>query len=515
MKAPFTRNNATSRLLPVLLETDTPPNPPRNGTTPPKDDVVLLPSIRLRSTTQPRRTKTFFAVYVGVLFLIVVRQLLTSTNGTIAWEKEWFFSSDGQGAWQKHSSNSPCSSSSNSVLSTDPSATVHVLYGLHGNRTGFLDQWEVNLKSTLLNAPLDHPLHVHMIVNTDAEYAIRHRLSKAGLVGSVDEANIKEDGGEGSSWVMEEPPATTTTITTTQRPYFRQPIRMTIYNVEQYHNEWTAFLLRKFRGKDLDGAYPMGVYYRLLAHKVILPYWEFQNTKNSQKEANGQVKVQSILYMDADVVVLSNLNDLWRHVVVPAQQEPEKLQYRHASLRTNATASNHENVEKWPIIYQWSATWPNSGFAVYQLEHMDRFWELLDELPQIGHTNDQSLLTAVAKAFPNITGTLPKEWDTHMGHGWRPAPHEILQTQERVGMAHFTGKPPRGESYMDTDEGVLKYCSRSKHCGTSDTARQAYMKTWGLVDYYVRIPWHYVRYFGESQIPIGQRGYPLTVEIVR
>ena len=369
---------------------------------------------------------------------------------------------------------SPWESSS---VTTASSETVHILYGLHGNSTGFLDQWEVNLKSVLLNAPLDYPLHIHIIANSDAEQAIQLRLAEAGLMTMVANPNDFENNS--------------TTI------LMRQQNRMTIYNVESFHDEWTSFLLQKFRGKDLDGAYPMGVYYRLLAYRVILPYWRQRN-----------YDIDSILYMDADVVVLSNLNDLWRNVESAATRgipEGDPINGVTDPIATNST----------PIIYQWSATWPNSGFAVYYLKQMHRFWDLLDELPEIGHTNDQNLLTDVAKAFPQVAGTLPKEWDTHLGHGWRPAPHTLLHKQKRVGMAHFTGKPPQGQSYMDSAEGVLKYCIRSKSCGNSETSKAAFMRTWGLVDYYIRIPWHYVHYFAESQLPIGEQGHPMTIEMVR
>ena len=33
--------------------------------------------------------------------------------------------------------------------------TVNVLFGMQGNNTAFIDEWEVALKSILLNAPVD------------------------------------------------------------------------------------------------------------------------------------------------------------------------------------------------------------------------------------------------------------------------------------------------------------------------------------------------------------------------
>lgn len=112
---------------------------------------------------------------------------------------------------------------------------------------------------------------------------------------------------------------------------------------------------------------------------------------------------------------------------------------------------------------------------------MERFRELVDELPYIGsRTTDQAILIQVARTFPKVTRTLPKEWDTHLGHGWRSAPHTLLHYQERVGMAHFTGRLPQGNSYMDTEAGVLKYCVRTRSCCMTEENRQDFMKTWGL-----------------------------------
>jgi len=255
----------------------------------------------------------------------------------------------------------------------------------------------------------------------------------------------------------------------------------------------------------------MGVYYRLMAHKVILPYWAdkagFGNTTiltggstdqhNASSSSTTSIPINPILYMDADVVVLTNLNDLWRNVQDDVVDDE---------------GNDINNPNKTVPYVQWSATWPNSGFAIFYLQRMHNFWELVDQLPHIKHTNDQALLAEVHNLFPNVSGTLPKEWDTHMGHGWRPAPHTILTKQERVGMAHFTGKPPEGKSFLD-GVGVIKYCHRVK-CGDAKESRDQYMKTWGLVDYYIRVPWHYVRYFCDSQIPIGGVGYPLKIELV-
>ena len=45
---------------------------------------------------------------------------------------------------------------------------IHVAFGLLGNHIGFLSEFEVALKSVLLNAPLERDLVVHVLADRDA-----------------------------------------------------------------------------------------------------------------------------------------------------------------------------------------------------------------------------------------------------------------------------------------------------------------------------------------------------------
>jgi hypothetical protein len=228
-------------------------------------------------------------------------------------------------------------------------------------------------------------------------------------------------------------------------------------------------ILKKIRGKAIDQRVTLGGYYRLLAYQVIPKH---------HNETFGP-----ILYMDTDVVVLANLNDLWRNV---------------------DTTKGY--------LYQWSThkrrqkQGPNSGFVVFHLDKFEQWWDLLDQLPQIRSGGDQDLLVDIHDAFPNVTGPLPPEWDTHMGHGWRPMPHTLL--------LHFTGTPPTGRSYLDTQEGVQKYCNRVKSCRDSPEAQAFFRNSWGLIDYYVRVQWKWVKYFGESSVHFGEQGRKLKLRVI-
>jgi hypothetical protein len=81
-------------------------------------------------------------------------------------------------------SSTASSSSSSAMKETATTPTLHILQGLQGNKTGFIDQWEVNLKSILLNAPLDANLHIHIPSNAAAKEAVLQHIQAAGLADS-------------------------------------------------------------------------------------------------------------------------------------------------------------------------------------------------------------------------------------------------------------------------------------------------------------------------------------------
>jgi hypothetical protein len=159
--------------------------------------------------------------------------------------------------------------------------TLHILHGLNGNATGFIDEWEVNLKSVLANAPLDADLHIHALANGEATTAVTDRIHKAGLIGS--------------RW--------------------RNQVILTVYNVDKYVGSWRSFLDSKLRGNVLDERISIGGYFRLFAHEIL-------------KAVKGP-----LVYMDTDVVILTNLNEIfgimdetkiWQFGSVPLQNRTKR-----------------------------------------------------------------------------------------------------------------------------------------------------------------------------------------------
>ena len=142
----------------------------------------------------------------------------------------------------------------------DQNRTMNVLFGMQGKSQVFIDEWEVSLKSILLNAPIDASLHIHIVANNAARVAVSEKIQKVGL--------------EGTRW--------------------RNPVTITVYDVEKYQKEWTAFIQQQIRKWDkIDQRVTLGGHYRLLAFKVLPP------------------SVGPVIYMDTDVVILTNLDDLW------------------------------------------------------------------------------------------------------------------------------------------------------------------------------------------------------------
>ena len=324
--------------------------------------------------------------------------------------------------------------------------TLHVLNSIHLNDKSepfIIDEWEINLKSVLTNAPPDSNLHIHMLSNKNATQVIDKRIRKRMKL-------------LGSKW--------------------RNQVSLTLYNVESKIDTWRAFINSHLQGQSIDERVSIGGYFRLLAHEVL-------------KERG----VDEVIYMDTDVVILSNLNDLMKSM--------------------NTTHVANENM-----LWQYAATVANSGFMVVNINKLHRVWELISKLPRIndGAGGDQTLLAAIVDEWPNekYNGVIPEEWNIHLGHGFRGTPHRLynlVKKGQNVGMLHFTGG--YGDTYFD-GEGIDKYCGRIRHGPKCKGHEDKYRAVWGLAEYYIRLPWELVTYFGSSQIPIDTDGYPFQFELV-
>lgn len=355
--------------------------------------------------------------------------------------------------------------------------TLHVIQCLSGNATDFINEWEINLKSVLMNAPIDSNLHVHVIADDKAYEAVNERLGLSEL--------------PSSRW--------------------RNAVTITVNNVESKVQEWHSKLKNILSGGSVSGnaqttkgpkplwfdmKIGMGGYFRLFAYKVILKYTDNQN----------DLDLHSALYMDTDVVVMTNLNDF--------QRSMDKI---HTDYRRNKNEAETQQINgsslKYPLI-----TWrDNSGFMALDLLNFDRFWNGLESLSFLKNstrkTSDQSLITIYERTYSRDIATLPDEWFIHVGHGYRRAPQKLFDHNRKAGFLHFTGYV----SNIFSPPGLIQFCQRGKGCNQDDLEPggdvDKFERTWGRADHYAKLTWTWVRYQGgESRIADGEEGYEAHIK---
>ena len=141
---------------------------------------------------------------------------------------------------------------------------VNILFALVGDHPGFIAEFEVALKSILLNFPLHSPnLDVHILLDNAAHQAVLPLLSN-------NHTQLNQ-----SSWPL--------------------PISIHLYPVQSYHQQWTK-RIRQTVGRINTQTHTIGTYYRLFAHEILSP------------------DVGPVLYLDTDVLILASLDALWQHV---------------------------------------------------------------------------------------------------------------------------------------------------------------------------------------------------------
>lgn len=149
-------------------------------------------------------------------------------------------------------------------IASAPRTTVHMLYGLSGNRQGFLDEFETSLKSVLMNAPIDYDLMVHIMADEQAYQSMPRVLGKTGI----------------DTWQT------------------RNQVTIQVYDVEPKIPEWGKIIEKttNFTMEKSYGEHTIGCYFRLFAHDVL-----------------DRSSVEHVVYLDTDVVILAHLDGIWSH----------------------------------------------------------------------------------------------------------------------------------------------------------------------------------------------------------
>mmetsp|Transcript_32298 Transcript_32298/g.78569 ORF Transcript_32298/g.78569 Transcript_32298/m.78569 type:complete len:403 (-) Transcript_32298:43-1251(-) len=324
--------------------------------------------------------------------------------------------------------------------------TIHVAVGIHldgkKDQTGFMDEWEVQLKSLVIHAPTDYHLHVHVIVNQAALESIQERFQKHSLT------DIRS----------------------------RNSIQMTCYPADQYEAEWNELIYNSTNKTPFENAkriYTIGAYYRLIADRVL------------------PKDLVNVIYMDTDVVLNSNLNALYPYL----------------------------NPKKHMEWIQIGSTYC-SGFMIMNLKEFPRlFWSKMDELAKqktnFAGVHDQYLLRLVRESLPpEFTGILPKEWNVHYSDHHRD---QTKIVDQEIAYWHFNGIRNQRRGFWHRDYDFMCRMDVSVECvrdSTNETILERFRQSWPVAEYYVRIPWLWVRYMSKSLIPSGEEGYLLAFDIV-
>jgi hypothetical protein len=135
---------------------------------------------------------------------------------------------------------------------------MHVLYSLAGNDTGFIDEFTTSMKSSLLNAPLDRGLTIHIMADTKAYQSL-------GLL--FKETHMGE-------WQT------------------RNQIAIQVYKVDSKQDDWKE-VIEDATGRRHKQTHTIAAFYRLFAFSVL------------------PETVEHVVYMDNDVAMIGNLEGIW------------------------------------------------------------------------------------------------------------------------------------------------------------------------------------------------------------
>jgi len=369
---------------------------------------------------------------------------------------------------------------------TAPSSTspVHVLFGLAGNHDGFIREFEVALKSVLMNAPVDvdvddvdelavePQLTIHVMADADAYEAVSRVFAASQLDGDDDD---DAGGSRERSWRC------------------RVPIEIRTYDVESRIPAWSE---RRRTYLERAGIHPdklwqsdrhtIGAWFRLFAHEVL------------------PASIHNVLYLDTDVVVYSNLQELWRNVAAAASESTSPPRPSIMSSSSSVTESKSSSTATTTTTTTTKVTKPTakedaedplfyvgetecSCFVVLNMRKTERIWESAAEvdLDRFSRDNryyvgDQLLFRAVAAHSAREMRWLPDPWDfTIAGKMWRyKRTKKLLKKRPEVGMMHFNGGGKSKDAYF-VEHNFLR--------------KPQLDGTFGLAKYYVHLPWSWVR----------------------
>jgi hypothetical protein len=293
---------------------------------------------------------------------------------------------------------------------------VHVMFGLSGNASSFLEEFTMSLKSVLLNAPIFSNLTIHILADHDAYAVLYDLLSTATTI---------------TSWIT-----------------YHQ-ITIHIYNIEARIWQWKRWIekVMKFPIDQSIAVHTIGAFFRLFAHRIVV-----QTNPN----------IHHLLYMDTDVMIMANLEKIWQYT-------------RQDMIKDKLFLWGYDQC---------------SGFVMLNVPRMETIWELAStiDLKNIStqirqNPDDQLIFRSINVTFPNEVGIMDDPWDVTIASIGKLWSYNITERRGKgVGMLHFNGG-------RESKENAFK----------SDFIRdENFKQNWATADYYVRLPWNWVKFIVES-----------------
>ena len=356
--------------------------------------------------------------------------------------------------------------------------TLHMIQCVYGSAQPFIDEWEVSFKSLIFNAPLDSNLHVHILCNQAGRDSILHVIQNK---------------------------------TELQSSYWRNNVTVTVNNIDTKEENIREFLTshilyqNQSQRRWMDRRLGLGAWLRLFAYKYIEEYVNYEPTIQYEEK-----DLRQAVYIDSDVVIISNLNHLMKTM--------------------DETVLQAELQQKPRPTWVWGGRC--TGLLGINLLEFDRVWDAVKACDGIRDDgwpkkNDQWLLQHVVRCDVNETLFMdlpnPNPWDTQIGNGYRSGAHALGNRQEGVGAGMLHLQIPDANNWFDPQEAkdenfnryVDKFCQRGKRCSKNMAKNLDIVRnTWGLADFYLRISWDWAIYqAGTSRIAPDENGHAFELVV--
>ena len=339
-----------------------------------------------------------------------------------------------------------------------PVKTVHVLYGLSGNATGFFQEFQVSLKSVLLNCPHKANMEIHIMADERA-YNMLY------------DTTFNETGIDDIPWYRN--------------------ITIIPHNVQPFLRQWKKDIRQNTgQARVADAVHTIGTFFRLFAHEILK---DFPDNN-------------FIFYLDTDVTIMANLNEIFEiaanATAIETAKMPSSAETRIPAWYDSGPGTTEISRQEQPVNHFYSPTTNISSFTptVIMTEEcagvmlvnpskLNRLWK--DFVPQVGYKdakyapNDQDIVMDVREKFPGVIEYLPLRWSLTVTVDWRGNTAEAaFKKRPELGLVHYNGG------------GKLQTSAYEGHTFLTQPERA---KSWGIPgNYYNHLPWSWVHFMGKS-----------------